>query len=102
MKVMTANRLFDGVAVWLAADHSWSETIDAAEVADTSETAEKLSRAGTAAFLKDEVVDVDLIDIELVDGEIIPTRLRERIRAAGPTNRLDLGKQAQITISRAA
>lgn len=102
MKVMTANRLIDGVAVWLAADHSWSETIDDAEVGDTPATSEKLSRAGTAAFLKDEVVDIALIDIELIDGEIVPIRLRERIRAAGPTNRLDLGKQAQIAISRAA
>lgn len=102
MKVMTANRLNDGIAVWLAADHSWSETIDAAEVADTPETVEKLSRAGTAAFLKDEVVDIDLIDIELVDDAIVPVRLRERIRAAGPTNRLDLGKQAQLPVSRAA
>lgn len=102
MKVMTANRLIDGVAVWLAADHSWSETIDAAEVAETKQAEEKISRAGTAAFLKDEVVDIAVIDIELIDGDIIPTRLRERIRAAGPTNRLDLGKQAHVAVSRAA
>ena len=35
-----------------------------------------------------------VIDIDLVDGKIRPRRLRERIRAAGPTIHPDLGKQA--------
>jgi hypothetical protein len=102
MKVMTANRLTDGEAVWLAADHSWAEGIDGAELASTPEAEEKLTRAGTAAFLKDEVIDINLIDVELADGAVVPIRLREKIRAAGPSNRLDLGKQAQPPISRAA
>ena len=38
---------------------------------------------------------MNLIDVQLVDGAIRPTRLREQIRAAGPTNRNDLGKQAR-------
>jgi hypothetical protein len=37
-----------------------------------------------------------------VDGRIVPQRLRERIRAAGPTNRVDLGKQARPGESQAA
>jgi hypothetical protein len=41
------------------------------------------------------VVDVNLIDVEIVDGSVRPLRLRERIRAAGPTTRNDLGKQAR-------
>jgi hypothetical protein len=48
------------------------------------------------------VVDVNLIDVEVVDGEIVPQRLRERIRAAGPTNRVDLGKQARPDLNPAA
>ena len=48
------------------------------------------------------MVDVNLIDVDLVDGEIVPLRLRERIRAAGPTNRTDLGKQARPDVSPAA
>ncbi len=102
MKILTANRLTDGEVVWLAADHSWAESIEAAEIARDKETEEKLSRAGEAAFLKNEVVDVNLIDIELADGAPVPVRLRERIRAAGPTNRLDLGKQANPKIAAAA
>lgn len=102
MKILTANRLSDGEAVWLAADHSWSEAIDAAELARDAATEERLERAGKAAFLKNEVVDVNLIDVEVVDGAIRPLRLRERIRAAGPTNRIDLGKQARPEIAVAA
>ena len=30
MKVLTANRLIDGIAVWYAPDHSWSERLASA------------------------------------------------------------------------
>jgi hypothetical protein len=33
---------------------------------------------------------------------VVPVRLREKIRAAGPTNRNDLGKQARPEAARAA
>jgi hypothetical protein len=102
MKVLTANKLTNGEAVWLAADHSWAKTIHAAEIALDASIEEKLERAGKAAFLKNEVVDVVLIDVELVEGHVRPLRLRERIRAAGPTNRTDLGKQALRRIAVAA
>lgn len=102
MKVLTANRLSNGEAVWLAADHSWAETIHGAEIARDAAAEEKLERLGKASGLNNEVIDLDLIDIQLVDGEIVPIRLRERIRAAGPTSRNDLGKQARPQLSRAA
>lgn len=103
MKILTANRLTDGEAVWLAADHSWANAIEAAEIARDAATVEKLERAGRAALCKNEVVDVNLIDVEIVEGRVLPTRLRERIRAEGPSFRLDLGKQArEHTAARAA
>ena len=95
MKVLTANRLIDGMAVWYAADQSWSERLVSAEIARDKAQEEKLDAIGKAAFAANQVLDVDIIDVDLVDGEIVPLRLRERIRAAGPSNRLDLGKQAE-------
>ena len=95
MKVLTANRLIDGEAVWYAPDHRWSETIGGAEIARDKAHEEKLEAIGKAGFAANQVVDVEIIDVDLVDGAIVPLRLRERIRAAGPTNRLDLGKQAR-------
>jgi hypothetical protein len=95
MKILTGNRLTDGVAVWYAADGHWAERIERARtVADKADEAE-LEAIGRAAAAANIVVDLDLVDVELKDGRIVPLRLRERIRAAGPTNRTDLGKQAE-------
>jgi hypothetical protein len=102
MKILTANRLTDGEAVWFAADQSWAETIERSEIARDKAGEDRLEAIGNAACLNNEVVDVSLVDVDLVDGEIVPSRLRERIRAAGPTNRIDLGKQARPDFSQAA
>ena len=102
MKVLTANRLTDGEAVWYARDLNWSETIADAELARDADGEERLSAIGKAAFGDNLVVDVDLVDVTLVDGAIVPVRLRERIRATGPTNRNDLGKQARPGFARKA
>ena len=64
-------------------------------LADDKAAEDRLEAIGAKAYADNEVVDVDLIDVEVVDGVIVPVRLRERIRAAGPTIRDDLGKQAE-------
>ncbi|MBA3449282.1 MAG: DUF2849 domain-containing protein [Pseudaminobacter sp.] len=102
MKILTANRLTDGEAVWFSTGYDWAETIDSSEIASDKAGEEKLEAIGKAAFLDNQVLDVELIDVQLVDGTILPVRLRERIRASGPTNRNDLGKQARPAISQAA
>ncbi len=104
MKILTANRLTDGEAVWFAKDGSWAETINLSEVvADKDKEGEaRLEAIGKAAYENNEVVDVNIIDGDLVDGVIVPQRLREKIRAAGPTNRTDLGKQARPEANQAA
>jgi len=97
MKILTANRLTDGEAVWYAADGSWAEDIAASEIVGDKDGEARLEAIGKAAYENDEVVDVNLVDVDVADGQIVPQRLRERIRAAGPTNRIDLGKQARPT-----
>ena len=54
----------------------------------------RLEAIGAKAYADNEVVDVNLIDADVVNGAVEPVRLREKIRAAGPTIRNDLGKQA--------
>ncbi|MGD9915572.1 MAG: DUF2849 domain-containing protein [Rhizobiaceae bacterium] len=95
MKILTANRLTDGEAVWYSASEGWSESIEGAELAEGQAGEDRLEAIGKAAYRNNEVVDVNLIDVQLVGGKIQPQRLREVIRAAGPTNRTDLGKQAR-------
>ncbi|MGH6760719.1 MAG: DUF2849 domain-containing protein [Phyllobacterium sp.] len=94
MKVLTANRLTDGEAVWLAADGEWREGIDGALVARHVEAVAALENAGKIAIKSNLVVDVNVIDVEERGTHLHPLRLRERIRLTGPTVRLDLGKQA--------
>jgi len=94
MKVLTANRLTDGEAVWLAPGSVWIETLEGAEVAGDQPAEERLERFGSESFARNEVLDVNLIDVEVTSAGIRPVRMRERIRANGPTNHLDHGKQA--------
>lgn len=101
MKILTANRLTDGEAVWYSSAKGWAETIDGAEIARDKSSEDRLELIGKAALNNNEVVDVNLIDVNLAGDTIHPIRLRERIRAAGPTNRLDLGKQARPAVSQA-
>jgi hypothetical protein len=101
MKVLTANRLSDGIAVWYA-DGGWAETVGHADLAHDKTAEERLEAIGAAAAANNEVVDVNLIDVTVADGLVEPVRLREKIRAAGPTIRTDLGKQASSEAAQAA
>ncbi|HTV68518.1 MAG TPA: DUF2849 domain-containing protein [Rhizobiaceae bacterium] len=102
MKVLTGNRLTDGEAVWYAPDGTFAETIVGAELASDKAAEERLEAIGKRAYADNLILDVELIDVEVIDGAIVPQRLRERIRAAGPTNRTDLGKQARPAPAAAA
>jgi|SRR5690606_18980700 hypothetical protein len=95
MKLLAANRLSDGEAVWLAPGGNWVEDINEAEVVRDPDDAARLEEAGRRATARNEVVEVELIDVEIVDGKVRPIRLRERIRAAGPSIHPELGKQAK-------
>ncbi|RUR04149.1 DUF2849 domain-containing protein, partial [Brucella abortus] len=78
VKVLTANRLIDGQAVWLGADGSWQETIDGALVARHAEAVNALEEAGRLAARANLVVDVNVIDVEERGADLYPIRLRER------------------------
>lgn len=84
-KVLTANRLGDGIAVWLDAGGQWTEKLQDAFVARHAEAIAALEEAGRQAFASNIVLDVNVIDVEEKDGVLWPLRLRERIRAEGPT-----------------
>lgn len=102
VKVLTANRLTDGEAVWLGANGEWLDHIDGALVARHAEAAAALEEAGKVAIRSNLVIDVNVIDVEERGEHLYPVRLRERIRQLGPTVRLDLGKQAEKPAANAA
>ncbi len=84
MKILTANTLSNGVAVWYSGS-DWSPSINDALVAADADAESRLTTIGALAYANNEVIDVNLIDIVVKDGKPHPTRLRERIRAEGPT-----------------
>lgn len=94
-KVLTANRLADGVVVFLAPDGRWSEAIDGAVVALEPQAAAALAERGKRAEALNLVTDSYLVEVERRHGRVRPLHIRERIRTLGPTVRPDVGKQAE-------
>ncbi|WP_167525259.1 DUF2849 domain-containing protein [Roseomonas genomospecies 6] len=95
LKAITANRLRDGEVVFLAPDASWAERLtDAALFEDAATADTALAAAKAQAEGEQFAVDVYAFDLRITDGLRVPVKTRERIRALGPTVRIDLGKQA--------
>ena len=91
-QVLTANRLKIGEVVYWSG-HRWVPWFDEAQVLSDSE-AEAALKGAADWVLKGEVVGTYLFDVREKAGQIVPVKVREAIRAAGPTVRTDLGKQA--------
>jgi Protein of unknown function (DUF2849) len=94
-QVLTANRLGDGLAVFLTRSGDWSEVLDDATLALEKQAAAALEGRGKEAEMANTVTGVYLFDAERVGGKIRATHIRERMRTLGPTVRSDLGKQAE-------
>lgn len=94
-QVVIANRLRDGIVVFLGADRRWMERVQDCAPAISPEDAEKILDLGLQAERDQEVVGPILAQVEQRDDGWFPIKRREAIRAAGPTHRADLGKQAE-------
>lgn len=88
-QIVTANRLIDGDVVFRAADGRWVRDIDAAGLLADKAEAERANTAALADVDAALVIDVAVIDVTVTDGRVVPVRLRERIRAFGPTVKSD-------------
>ncbi|WP_310621495.1 DUF2849 domain-containing protein [Flexibacterium corallicola] len=95
MKVITANRLLDGEVVWLGDDNAWVEVISQAVLLNDPEQLEQAKKAAEKAEVDQLVVGAYEIDVVQGQGTVSPSKLKEVIRATGPTTRVDLGKQAR-------
>lgn len=95
MKVITANRLLNGDVVWLAEGGAWVERITLARTFDGKDAVAEGLAEGAEAEKNQQVVGVYEMDVTVEDGVIVPVRLREKIRAKGPTTHPQFGKQAQ-------
>ena len=93
--VITANRLADGVVVFQTAEAGWSEDFNRAAVLPDAEATKAALARAAEDVTGNLVVDAYSFAVEIRNGHVAPKALREAIRAAGPTIRRDLGKQAE-------
>jgi hypothetical protein len=83
LTIASANRLTDGVVVFLDDAGEWTKRLDRAAIARDKRAGEiLLERARAEGF---GVIDPFLVAVSEDDGAIEPIRLREKIRASGLT-----------------
>jgi hypothetical protein len=92
VKALTANRLEDGEVVFLAKGRWVERFVDADLFADEAEALAAEAHAKTQIT---QLVEPYLIDVTPAEGGVAPVSYRERLRALGPTNHHDHGKQAE-------
>ncbi len=84
MKILTGNDLKSGAVVWWDGS-GWSlhveDAVDAGDQADAILATESAARRVNAAYA---------IDGTRADGTVRPAHIKDRIRALGPTVRMDL------------
>jgi hypothetical protein len=85
VSVLTANRLRDGIVVYLAADGRWVESIEGAVVARSTEEARALQEQGARDAARNLVVEPYLAAVAETGGRLAPVRMRERVRVEGPS-----------------
>lgn len=95
VSIVTANRLLEGDVVYRTATGRWSPRLaDAAFTADES-VAKSWLETAQGDVVERLIAPPYLAEMGLdAAGRLIAIDAKERIRAAGPTVRLDLGKQA--------
>ncbi len=84
-KIVSANRLSDGIVVYCGADGAWVATLEDARACadDTEANAALVSARGDVR--RNLVVDPFLVEVEAGAEGLGPITLRNAIRARGPT-----------------
>lgn len=104
MEILTANELVSGAVVYLDADGNWQQDIDKARLfGDGEAEAESRDAVIAAANATGRLVGIEVEKVEIVDGKVVAQRLRERIRATGPTapygpERQELGEDGHVSL----
>jgi len=83
--VVTANRLTDGIVVYLATDGSWTEDIAHARRAETEDEVKALEADAAQAVKERKVVAVYPMEVAVYDSGVHALSVRERIRASHRT-----------------
>jgi hypothetical protein len=90
-KVVTANRLIDGVVIFVGPGRHWVTDIAEAECFADGPDLDAALAFGAEEVAARKLVDPYAVDVTIENGRPVPVRLRERIRAEGPT--VDYGER---------
>src|SRR5205823_9209653 len=100
--VFTANRLRDGVVLWLDRQERWSEKVADARIYEGAAIEE--GRAAALAWEhRQEVVGSYPVDVAVTEAGPAPLSVRERVRAqGGPSIQYGLAERAAMRASTSA
>ena len=85
ISVLTANRLGDGIVVFLDFEGAWSENLAEAVIARSPDEVRALQDRGAYDAARNLVVEPYLVEVRETAGGVVPIRYRERVRVAGPS-----------------
>ena len=89
MQMIIASRLVDGRVVFMDAEADWADSIEDGVCLDTEVETVRRMTAAELAIESCEIVDPYPIEVVVEDGERRPAKVREAIRAFGPSVRTD-------------
>ncbi len=100
MEILTANEVVSGAAVYVDGAGRWQMDLQKARLFSDDAARDAVIAAAKATG---RLVSIEIEKIEIVDGKIVPNRLRERIRAEGPTapygpKRQELGEDGHVSL----
>lgn len=101
MEILTGNELMSGATVYLSRSGEWVEDLQQARIF-SKDQAEDRDAAIAATKKTMRINSLETETVQLRDGVIHPDRIRERIRAEGPTaprfERQHLDKDGHVSI----
>lgn len=93
-QIVTANRLRDGLVVFLSADGEWSERIEDAAGAMNESGASELMATANQSEIDCHVVGPYLVEVDVSTDGSRPVLHRELVRASGPGVQTELNQRA--------
>ena len=85
LNIITGNSLGEGLVVFQIPGGGWSLDIGHAEVLETPEALAAATARANADAAANRVVEPYAVEVTRSGARLIPVRLREQIRADGPT-----------------
>jgi hypothetical protein len=84
MEILVGNELTSGAAVYLDIHGNWVESLQSARLF-TKDEVEARDAALAATKAKGRVISLEIEEVDDRNGHVVPKRMREHIRANGPT-----------------